>query len=72
MLIVGLGLSVMRHIPTPARSLTYVFWITNNVSFVDRVIAGAHLSRPSATLPYEGRDWATSVANGNPVTPLSS
>ncbi len=26
------------------------------MSFVDRLIAGAHLSRPLATLPYEGRD----------------
>ena len=42
------------------------------VYIVDRVVAGADLSRPSATLPYEGKDQATSVPPGHMRTPLSS
>jgi hypothetical protein len=39
----------------------------------DRVSAGANLSRPSATLPYEGRDQATSAALGATIlAPLFS
>ena len=34
------------------------------VYIVDRVVAGADLSRPSATLPYEGRAQANEAATG--------
>ena len=57
MVIVGLGMSVMRHIPTPTRSLTHALL---GPLMVFPLLIGSSRARTSpglsATLPYEGRD----------------
>ena len=63
MVIVGLGMSVMRRTPTPARSLTHALLRS---FMVFPMLIGSVWVRTSpglsATLPYKGRARVTSAA----------